>query len=63
MSGGELMVVGGRKILVDANAAKMIRRRQEQLRERDRRTARELKEAGMLPSGPGNQFAGWISQS
>ena len=57
------MVVGGRKILVDANAAKMIRRRQEQLRERDRRTARELKEAGMLPSGPGNQFAGWISQS
>ena len=29
-------------------------------RNRERNAARELKASGLLPHGPGNQFAGWL---
>lgn len=54
--------VGERVMIVDSNTAKMIRRKIQQRREKDRRVARELKELGMLPNEPENALADWISE-
>lgn len=54
--------VGERVMIVDSNTAKMIQRKIQQRREKDRRVARELKELGMLPNEPENALADWISE-
>jgi hypothetical protein len=55
------VVIGDRKLIVNANTAKLIREASERNVKRNARISEDLRQARLLPSAHRNQFAGWVS--